>query len=530
MDGSVCFQIINFVSRGRLCPYNEHKPGFVIPDFSNEKSSVIHHSGSDQIQDSASGNNETMVTWYSSDDPDNPRNWSTAKKTWVSAQVMSLTFAMYVGSSIYTPAIGEISKDYGISNVAAITPLSVFVFGYGLGPIVLSPLSEHPAFGRLWIYMVCLVISICLMVPLALAPNLGAMLALRFILGITVSPALATGGASLADMFELAYLPFALAFWSISAICGPVFGPVLGGVFAQVKDWHWTFWVWMMISAAVFIWLFFCFPETSGQHILNRRAKRLRQINPEIQYTTEADMEWAALTNKQVAYQILLRPLVIIATEPIVLFLDAYIGLLYATLYTWFEAFPIVFSELHNFNLIETGLSYLGLIVGGLIALVVYLPIVWMTFTKPVLETGQFPPVAIFMKISLIGAIIFPMSVFMFGWTAHKSIHWIVPVIAGMFNIIGQYFIFQTVFNYLSGSYHRYVASVFAGNGLFRAGMGGAFPLFARAMFINLGPSNFPIGFGSTLLGCLAALMAIMPIVLLKYGEKWKTGSKWANY
>ncbi|AOW02336.1 major facilitator superfamily domain-containing protein [Yarrowia lipolytica] len=527
MEGSVFTQIVNVASFGKLFPYPEFRPDYVIPDFAAENDPVKSHS--DISTNTAVISGSTVVVTFTKDDPENPKNWGTAKKVFVSVQILLLTFAMYVGSSIYTPAISEISNDYGISTVAAILPLSVFVFGYGVGPIVLSPLSEHPAVGRLWIYMVCQGISICLMVPLALSPNLGAMLALRFIMGITVSPALATGGATLGDLFEIAYLPFALAFWSISAICGPVFGPVLGGVFAQVLNWHWTIWIWMIIAAAVFVLLFFCFPETSEHHILHKRAKRLQKLNPNLNYTTEADEEWKAMSNKEVAYQILLRPLVIIFSEPIVFFLDAYIGLSYAILYTWFEAFPMVFSELHGFNLIQTGLTYLGLIVGGLLAAFVYVPIVYKTFTKPVIETGEFPPVALFMKIALIGAILFPISVFMFGWTAHKNIHWIVPTIAGMLNVLGQYFIFQTVFNYLSGSYHRFIASVFAGNGLFRSGMAGAFPLFARAMFVKLGPGNFPVGFGCTVLGCLSALMILIPIVLIKYGERLKGGSKWAN-
>lgn len=491
---------------------------------SSSGESISKEGGEEKVRSCPNG---IMVGWYGYDDPENPKNWTFGKKCWVSAQILTLTFSIYIGSSIYTPAIGEIMEDWHISETAAIVPLSVFVFGYGLGPVVFSPLSEHPVIGRLWIYIITLFIFVVLQIPTALIHNIGSLIALRFIAGVFSSPALATSGATFGDMFEIAYIPFALAFWALSAICGPVFGPVLGGVFAQVMGWKWTFWVLTMISGACLIVLFFFFPETSEANILYRRARRLRRITGK-PYTTESREEWRAMKRGEVAYQILLRPVIITVSEPIVFALGLYIALLYATLYTWFEAFPIVFTGIHHFNLIESGLAYFGLIVGGVLGCAIYIPLVYVKFTKPVLS-GNFPPIAMFMKMCLIGSVIFPLSIFFFGWTSHKDIHWIVPIIASMLCVIGMLFIFQTVFNYLSGSYPRFIASVFAGNGLFRAGLAGAFPIFAHQMFDALGPKNFPVGYGSTLVGCIACLMGLIPVVLIMWGDKLKGHSKWAN-
>ncbi|KAG5363212.1 Caffeine resistance protein 5 [Yarrowia sp. B02] len=531
-------QLVNYASRGRWFAYREQKPGFQIPsEFYESEEEVEDAFGldSDERVDStlekgpinhSQPQSDLIVGWYEADDPDNPQNWTFLKKTASAAQVLVLTFSVYVGSSIYTPGIPEIMAEFHVSETAALVPMTVFVFGYGIGPVFLSPLSEHPAIGRLWIYIITLAIFVILQVPTALSKNIGSLIVLRFIGGVFSSPALAISGATFGDIYEIAYIPFALAFWAISGICGPVFGPVIGGVFAQVLDWRWTFWVLTMISGLCLAVLFFFFPETSAANILYRRARRLQKLTGK-KYTTAAKEEWAQKKFSTVAYDILLRPILITFTEPIVFALGLYIALLYSTLYSWFEGFPIVFTITHGFNTIESGLVYLGLIVGGVIGVGIYLPIIYNKFTRPVLQ-GNFPPVAMFMKLCLIGSTIFPASLFFFAWTSHKSIHWIVPIIASGLCVIGMVFIFQTVFNYLSGSYPKYIASVFAGNGVFRSFVAGAFPLFARQMFEAMGPEEFPVGWGTTLIACIGILMGLIPLVLIKWGDKVKDSSRWA--
>jgi MFS transporter, DHA1 family, multidrug resistance protein len=63
----------------------------------------------------------------------NPINWSTFTKCFVVFEIGWLTFAVYVGSSIYTAGVPDIMKDFRIGEVAATLPLTLFVLGFGLG-------------------------------------------------------------------------------------------------------------------------------------------------------------------------------------------------------------------------------------------------------------------------------------------------------------------------------------------------------------------------------------------------------------
>ena len=97
------------------------------------------------------------------------------KKAFVTFEICLLTFSIYIGSAIYAPGIGSLSTQFGVSPVAGTLGLTLFVVGYGVGPMFLSPLSELPALGRTTVYILSLAVFVALQVPTALAKNLGAL-------------------------------------------------------------------------------------------------------------------------------------------------------------------------------------------------------------------------------------------------------------------------------------------------------------------------------------------------------------------
>lgn len=392
--------------------------------------------------------------------------------------------------------------------------------------MLFAPLSEVPAIGRNIVYIPALFMFVVLQIPTALVRNIGSLIVLRAITGFLSSPPLANGGASMGDVLHPSQLPYGIAIWASAAVMGPVGGPLLGGVFSQVENWRWTFWCLMWISGFALVVLFFFLPETSASTILHRRARRLRIRTGDPRYTTKAELEYKGLNKREVAKESLIRPFFITFMEPGVFFLNCYTALIYAVMYTWFEAFPIVFQQTHHFNLIETGLSYMGILIGCSIACAIYCCVI-RYYIIPQLMAGAQPEMLF--TVAFFAAPLLPGAIFFFGWTSSASIPWIVPIIASGLFIIGGFIIFQVIFNYLGMSYPRYLASVFAGNDLFRSCFAAAFPLFARAMFNNLGPTRFPVGFGSTILGCFSALMILIPIVLIRNGHTLRAKSKYAN-
>lgn len=81
-------------------------------------------------------------------DAENPMNWSFGKKAFTTGMVCVLTFSIYIGSAIYSPGVTSVMEQFHVSESVAVLGLSAFVAGYGLGPMLWSPLSEIPAIGR----------------------------------------------------------------------------------------------------------------------------------------------------------------------------------------------------------------------------------------------------------------------------------------------------------------------------------------------------------------------------------------------
>ncbi|KDQ57708.1 hypothetical protein JAAARDRAFT_130834 [Jaapia argillacea MUCL 33604] len=484
------------------------------------------HPGS--LKEAEGGFDPNLVDWYGPDDAENPRNWGIFKKAFVTSQLCLLTFSIYIGSSIYTAGIPSIVREFGVSDTAAILGLTLFVVGYGIGPMFLAPLSEIPAFGRNAIYIITLALFVILQVPTALAHNLGALLPLRFLAGFVGSPVLATGGASLADIYIPSKRAYAIGIWGIAAVCGPVLGPLVGGFAAQAHGWRWTIWILLWLSGSSLVILIFTLPETSASHILVKRARRLRKLTGNPNLRSAGEIEQAHMTAKEVAMMTLIRPFVLSVMEPVVFFLNLYIALVYGLLYLWFEAFPLVFVDIYGFNLGEQGLAFMGIFVGVLLSYFLFCLYCYFVLEKQFEDGGNYIVPEKRLPIACAGAFMIPICLFWFGWTSQASIHWIVPIIGSGFFGLGTFWLFQAVLNYLGDAYPRYAASVLAGNDFFRSSFGAAFPLFANAMYKNLGGGG-GVAWGSSLIGFISILMIPIPFVLYKYGGRIRKLSKYAD-
>ncbi|KAI0317443.1 major facilitator superfamily domain-containing protein [Amylostereum chailletii] len=480
--------------------------------------------GAQEIQTVEKGSDTLLVGWYGPNDPDNPQNWSSGKKAWVLFQTCFLTFSVYVGSSIYTAGLTDVTEKFHVSTVAATVGLTCFVAGYGIGPMLWAPMSEMPYIGRVPVYILTLVVFVALQVPTALASNFGMLLAFRFLTGFFGSPILATGGATVADMYSPKKRAYGMTLWGLFAALGPVMGPLVGGFAANAKGWTWTIWELTWLSGTALVILFFFFPETSPANILFRRAARLRKATGNPNLKSESEIEAEHMTPRDVAMIALVRPFTLNFQEPIVLALNLYIGLVYALLYIWFESFPLVFIGIYGFRPQILGLSYLGILIGTLGVIPPFFWYLWKYQEPKYNAAGDLRPEER-MPVAIVGALILPISLFWFGWSSRESVHWIVPIIGSSLFGFSVMLLFNVVLNYLADTYPLYAASVLAGNDLVRSSFGASFPLFAGAMYRNLG-----IGWASTLLALLACLFIPIPILLYKYGERIRLASQRARH
>lgn len=71
---------------------------------------------------------------------------------------------------------------------------------------------------------------------------------------------------------------------------------------------------------------------------------------------------------KDILYNAIIKPVEINVLDPSVLFSTVYTSLVYAIFYSFFEAFPLVFSGVYNFKFTLSGLPFLGVFPGLFVA------------------------------------------------------------------------------------------------------------------------------------------------------------------
>lgn len=463
-----------------------------------------------------------LVDWYTTDDAENPQNWLFGKKLLILIQLLLYTMGVYMGSAIYSPSIPGVMERFGVQIGAASMGLSMYVLAYGVGPLLFSPLSEIPIIGRNPPYIISYAIFVILCVPTALADDFNTLVALRFLQGFFGSPCLATGGATLQDIYSLLELPYVLSLWALAATCGPAIGPIISGFSVTAMNWRWSLWEMLWLNGPIFLALFFFLPETSSATILLRRAQRLRALTGNNNLKSQSEIDQANLTASAIASEALWRPFQLMLLDPSIAFTAVYTAIIYGIFYSFFEAFPLVYIDVYGFNLGEMGLTFLSVTIGVFLSLAFYWTYVYKLVNPEIIKHGMGAPERRLVP-ALVVTFFVPVGLFLFGWTARSDIHWIVSCIGIVITTIGIFLIIQCIFLYLPLSYPQYAASLFAGNDFTRSALAAGSIHFSYPMFHNLGVDKGVTLLAGLTIGCSAGVY-----VLYFFGERLRAKSRFA--
>ncbi|RDL33091.1 uncharacterized protein BP5553_08530 [Venustampulla echinocandica] len=182
----------------------------------------------------------------------------------------------------------------------------------------------------------------------------------------------------------------------------------------------------------------------------------------------------------------------------------------------------MVYVAMYNFNLGESSLPFLSILVALGIFLPLYLLHFYLTVEKPFTTKGFGAPERRLIP-ALYGTYLIPAGLFIFAFTSRESIHWIVPTIGAGLSVGGTYVVFQSIFLYLPFTYPQYSASLFAANDFARSTLAAAAILFSRPMLLKLGVDG-----GVGLLAGLTVICIAGIYILFWYGDKLRARSRFA--
>jgi MFS transporter, DHA1 family, multidrug resistance protein len=239
------------------------------------------------------------------DDDEDPMKLPVWRKWTMTVLTTSTSLSVTFGSSVFSSAIGVMSKEFNVSEIVMLLGVSLYVTGFALGPLLFGPLSER--FGRKIPLFGAYALFVIFQIPVALGRNLPTIFIFRFLAGAFGSSPVVINSAAFADYWAPSDRGKATAIYSLTIYVGPTLGPIVGSFTVNSHlGWPWTAWFTMIIGATSGILAYAFVPETYRPVLIQRKAKRLGLPPPD----TGAHINFAQ--------KYLSRPIKMMMVEPMV--------------------------------------------------------------------------------------------------------------------------------------------------------------------------------------------------------------------
>ncbi|KAI9867122.1 MAG: hypothetical protein M1813_009400 [Trichoglossum hirsutum] len=464
---------------------------------------------------------EYVVEFDGEGDKRHAQNWPLSKKFYIALILGYTTFVVAFASSIFSTATFAIGHQFHVSAEVGLLGLCLYVLGFATGPTLWAPLSELQ--GRRLPLVIAMFGFSVFQVAVAAGKDLQTVLLCRFWGGFFGAAPLSVVAAIFADMFNNRQRGLAITAFSMTVFTGPFLAPFIGGFILENHSlgWRWTSWLTAILGWVSFLLNLIFLEETYPPVILVSKAAELRRRTKNWGIHAkqeEIEVDFTELVTKNFS-----RPLRLLFTEPIVLFVTIYMSFIYGLLYLFLTAYPIVFQQIRGWKPGVAGLPYFGMILGQFLAgamIIAFQP--W--YNRKLKANNDIPIPEWRLPPVIIGGVAFTAGLFWFGWTGYRAdIHWIAPTLSGLLTGFGLLAIFLQGLNYLIDAYLMFAASAIAANTLLRSLAAAGFPMFSQYMFKSLG-----VNWAASLLGFVALAMVPIPVVFYVYGAKIREKSKFA--
>ena len=410
-----------------------------------------------------------------------------------------------------------------VSPHVATLGLSVYILGLAFGPMTLAPLSEY--YGRRPVYVFSYGTFLLLLLATTYVKSLVPFLVLRLFSGYFSSTTISNFGGTIADLWHHNDTGPAMSWFLWAATGGSPTGFVLFSFIANERTWHAVFRVMFFICLCFWVVLviaLYALGETRQSVILLRRAKRLRKVTGNDR--SEVPNELKQRGPKQLFGTALIRPFCFLTTEAIIQFGALYNGFLYGLSFLFNGAFHIIFGPTgYGYDTIGIGICFLGIVFGICFGLFTNI-FQERYYQRQVAQSGQRNAPEARLYHAKLAALVLPISLLAFAFTATPNVHPFFPVFASTFWGWSFYCLILMTLTYTEDAYKTFSASGLAGVGLIRNLAGAGFPLVGRSLFLGIGTRN-----ACLVLTGLAVVMAPVPFVLERYGVSLRKRSAWAT-
>lgn len=244
----------------------------------------------------------------------------------------------------------------------------------------------------------------------AVAKDIQTLIICRFFAGVCGASQLSVVPGVLADVYDNKYRGVAISVYALTVFGGPFTAPFVGGFIASsYLGWRWTLYIPAILSLANGAISLLFLKETYPPCLLIAKAVAIRKATNNWGIRAkqeEVEVDLADLVDKYFT-----RPLKLLFTEPIILAISLYMSFIYGLVYALLEAYPYVFEQIHGMNPGVAGLTFIGLLIGVLLALGFILS-QDVTYRKKLLENNNVPVPEWRLRPTILGAPVFTVGLF----------------------------------------------------------------------------------------------------------------------
>uniref|UniRef100_A0A0K3CJD3 BY PROTMAP: gi/472585063/gb/EMS22629.1/ fructose facilitator [Rhodosporidium toruloides NP11] gi/647403384/emb/CDR49512.1/ RHTO0S27e01244g1_1 [Rhodosporidium toruloides] n=1 Tax=Rhodotorula toruloides TaxID=5286 RepID=A0A0K3CJD3_RHOTO len=464
--------------------------------------------------------NKIVLVQFEEGDPENPLNWSRARKWVITILLDAMTVMIGLSTTAYSSGIGSMTEEFGVANVVGQIGMTTFNATCAIAPLFLAPLCE--LVGRREIYLGAYLCFTLIFILLALSPNITGILIGRALSGLFGCVGTILVGGTLADIWNTRDRGLPMSTFTFSAIFGTVAAPIYCGYIDQAIGWRWIEWIHMIASGILLILEVFLLKETRGAKILAQRAKKLRKETGRNNIRAPIELENESV--KDLLKTSCTKSFILLVREPTILAFGLWIAYAWFLTFLFLSAIPLAFQHTSRaWPEGNGGLPYIALVIGCFIGFGTSRWTDSIYDRKRAANNGVPVP-----EFRLWGAMYFawlmPAGLFIFSFTQYGFVHWMGPMVALVLILVRSYHIFNATYNYTSDYTPENASSAIAGQGLLRNLAGAASPLFANQMFTGMGYQ-----YAGLLLSLVASLAIPLPYLLFRYGERIRAKSKFAS-
>jgi multidrug resistance protein len=447
-------------------------------------------------------------------DSRHPYRWSKTKR-WTHVVIFSIIESVTpLASMMFAPVVLQVSQDIANDQITRTTlAVSIYVLGFIVGPLIFGPLSE--LYGRISIYRITVAVYLCMSIGCALSTSITMLTAFRFLAGCFGAAPMVIGGAAVADMFPKERRGRPMAIYSTGPFLGLTIGPVFGGLINFYSNWRWIFWA-LSIAAAVLSFCTFAVLRETHLPTISRRVEDpvFRRL---VRGFRKHEIRRRGPTNHMQHLLDVLLPAffspVRITFSSLPLFClftcnALFTGVMNTLFYTLGSTYQ---SHAHySFNTLNTGLSYLGISIGGVLASI----ILSKTSDKLVVllidrlgqaiyaERYRLPPLILGVLLSFVGLV-------WYGWAVHGHTFWLIPILGTFIFGLGMLSVQAAFPTYLLHAYSEKAGVILSASIVTRSIGGSTLPLAGPIMNAKLG-----YGWTGLLLGTVDLLFLLPSLSL----------------